>query len=109
MNKKIAAALLFSSALVLPGLSSAQTTQTPQNVQITLPTDLFANRGACESALKQLRNTVRQDVVRPVTRPANLQGPAGAATNQVFNPLVKAVCTAVTDKDGKTMFKIVEG
>jgi hypothetical protein len=99
MQKKIAAALLLSSTLVLPTFASAE----------GLPTDgqLFANRGACESALKQLRNTVRQDVVREVASSAGLQGQAGAATNQIANPVVKAVCQAVTGPDGKTVFKIV--
>lgn len=97
MQKKIAAALLLSSALLAPAAASADGS-------------LFPNRGACESALKQLRNTLRQDVVREVFRPAGQQGPAGAATNRLANPAIKQFCQAVTGQDGKTLgFKIVEG
>ena len=99
MQKKIAAAMLLSSALMLPTVASAE--------GLPILEQEFANRGACESALKQARNTLRQDIVRPATRPAGLQGPAGALTNQVANPLTKAVCQAVTGKDGKTVFKII--
>ena len=102
MQKKIAAAMLLSSALMLPTFASAE--QSPTSGQ------LFANRGACESALKQFRNTVRQDIVRPIARPFGVQGQAGAATNQIGNPLVKAVCQAVTGNNGQVVgFRIVEG
>ena len=100
MQKNIAAALLVSSALMLPTFASANETALLEQV--------FPNRGACESALKQARNTLRQDVVRPAARLADQQGPAGAATNQVANPLIKAVCSAVTGPDGKTVFKIIQ-
>ena len=100
MQKKIAAALLFSSALALPALASAE--------QINLLEQSFANRGACESALKQARNTVRQDIVREAARAADAQGQAGALTNRLANPAIKFVCQAVTDNSGKTVFKIVE-
>jgi hypothetical protein len=102
MQKKIATAMLLSSALMLPSLASAE--QFPTNGQ------LFANRGACESALKQLRNTARQDVVRPLGGLFGLQGQAGAAANQIANPLTKAVCQAVSGQNGAVIgFKIVGG
>ena len=102
MRNKIATALLLSSAVMLPSFASAD--------QLPTAGQLFPNRGACESALKQLRNTGRQDVVRPIGGLFGLRGPAGAAANQVVNPLVKAACQAVTGQNGAVVgFKIVEG
>lgn len=100
MTTKIAAALLLSSALLAPSLSSAQdTTSAEQTLAQTFP-----NRGACESTLKQLRNTLRQTVKQT---PAG-SGQTNAAINRLLNPAIKFTCTAV-QQDGKTVFKIVEG
>jgi hypothetical protein len=102
MHKKIAATLLVTSALMLPSLSSAQSNMS--DVDLSALEKTFPNRGACESTLKQLRNTVRQTVkATPVG-----SGQTNALINRLANPLVKFACTAVT-QDGKTVFKIVEG
>ena len=103
MMTKIASALLLSSALLAPGIASAQTTpsldQTTPSMEQT-----FVSRGLCESTLKQLRNTARQTVK---ATPAG-SGQTNAAVNRFANPLIKFACTAVSGKDGKTVFKIVE-
>lgn len=102
MQKKIATAMLLASAVMLPSFASAE--------QLPTTGQLFPNRGACESFLKQVRNTVRQDAVRPVARTVGEQGQAGAAANQVANPVIKQACQAVTGKNGQVLgFKIVEG
>lgn len=103
MMIKIASALLLSSALLAPSIASAQTTQTPEPTMPTME-QTFISRGLCESTLKQARNTARQAVkATPVG-----SGQTNAAVNRFANPLIKFACTAVSGKDGKTVFKIVE-
>ncbi len=93
---KIAAALLISSAFMGPGVASAQ--QTPSLDQI------FPNRGACESTLKQARNEARQTV-----KAIGGSGQTNSLVNRLANPIIKFACTAVTGQNGSTGFKIVEG
>ena len=93
------AALLVSSALMLPSFASANET--------ALLEKGFANRGACESALKQARNVARQ-TLREAAPTGRTSGQTGAAANQFANPLIKATCSAVTGPDGKTVFKIIQ-
>ena len=95
MMTKIAAAIVLSSALMAPSLSSAMDTPSLDKT--------FANRGTCESTLKQLRNEARQTV-----KQNGGSGQVNSLINRLANPLVKFACTALT-QDGKTVFKIVEG
>jgi hypothetical protein len=92
MKKKVAGAVLVSSALMLP--SDALAGQQGSGGEI------FPNRGACEFALKQFRNAVRQVVAEP--------GTVGSV-NVALNPAIKAVCQTVNGPDGAaTGYEIVE-
>jgi len=96
MMTKIAAALLLSSALMAPSISSAEDTSL---LELT-----FSNRGECESTLKRARNEARQTVKQSEAG----SGQSNALANRLANPAIKFICSAVS-KDGKTVFKIVEG
>lgn len=96
MLTKIAAALLLSSTLMAPSLSSAE--QSPSLDEI------FPNRGACESTLKQIRNEARQTV-----KANGGSGQTNALINRLANPAIKFICTAITGQNGSSGFKIVEG
>ncbi len=86
MKMKVTAAVLVSSALMLPNVALAE--------QQGSEGELFPNRGACEFALKQARNALRQVVAEP--------GTVGEV-NRAVNPAIKAVCQVVAGPDGATM------
>lgn len=100
MQRSIAAALMLSAATLSPALATAQSSgsETPNLDQV------FRNRGACESTLKQIRNEARQTV-----KQNGGGGQTNALINRLANPVIKFVCTAASGQNGSDSgFKIVE-